>query len=135
MLEDELSGNLCPRKDAGDRIIYTTRYFRESIGNLYLCDLGEAVVGDENTGPAMPIQYRAPEVILKMRWGHAIDMWSIGMMAWDMMQPTDIFKIHDYEDELLNNAYHLAAMIALLGPPPQEFLKRSQESLKYWDES
>lgn len=81
MLEDELSGNLSPRKDAGDRTIYTTRYFRESIGSLYLCDLGEAVVGNENMGPAMPTQYRAPEVILGMRWGHAIDMWSIGMMV------------------------------------------------------
>lgn len=51
------------------------------------------------------------------------------------MQPADIFKIHSYEDEFLNNAYHLASMIALLGPPPREFLKRSQESSKYWDES
>lgn len=81
MLEDELSGTLCPRKDAGDRFIYTTRYFRESIGNIYLCDLGEAVVGNENTGPVMPTQYRAPEVILGMKWGHAIDMWSVGMMV------------------------------------------------------
>lgn len=52
-----------------------------------------------------------------------------------MMQPADIFKIYDREDEFLNNAHHLAAMVALLGPPPQEFLKRSQESLKYWDEN
>lgn len=52
-----------------------------------------------------------------------------------MMQPTDIFKIYDHENEFVNNAHHLASMIALLGPPPQDFLKRSQESLKYWDES
>lgn len=52
-----------------------------------------------------------------------------------MMQPADIFKIYDYEDELMNNAHHLASMVALLGPPPQEFLERSQESLMYWDES
>jgi len=52
-----------------------------------------------------------------------------------MMQPADLFKIYDPEDEFLNNAHHLAAMIALLGPPPREFLDRSQESLKYWDES
>ncbi|KAL1848322.1 hypothetical protein Daus18300_013648 [Diaporthe australafricana] len=135
MLEDELGGKLCPRKDAGDRTVYATRYFRESIGNLYLCDLGEAVVGDKNTGPAMPTQYRAPEIILGMKWGHAIDMWSIGMMVWDMMQPADIFKIYNREDEFLNNAYHLASMIALLGPPPREFLEQSQESSKYWDKS
>lgn len=52
-----------------------------------------------------------------------------------MMQPADIFKIYDHEDQCLNDAHHLASMVALLGPPPQEFLARSQESLKYWDES
>lgn len=50
------------------------------------------------------------------------------------MQPAQIFKVYDPEDEFLNDAHHLAAMIALLGPPPQEFLERSQEALKYWDE-
>lgn len=57
------------------------------------------------------------------------------MQAWDMVQPADLFKIYDPEDEFLNNGHHLAAMIALLGPPPREFLDRSQESLKYWDEN
>lgn len=52
-----------------------------------------------------------------------------------MMQPRRIFKIYDLEDELMNKAHHLAAMIALLGPPPLEFLERSEESWKYWDEN
>jgi serine/threonine-protein kinase SRPK3 len=52
-----------------------------------------------------------------------------------MMQPADLFHICDKENEVLNNAHHLAAMIALLGPPPQEFLDRSPESMKYWDEN
>lgn len=52
-----------------------------------------------------------------------------------MMQPADIFKVYDQEDEFLNNAHHLAAMIALLGSPPQEFLERSQGSRKYWDKN
>lgn len=83
MEEDELGGNPCPRKNAGDRTVYTTRYFRESIGDLYLCDLGEAVVGNEHAGPVMPTQYRAPEDILGMKWGCAIDMWSVGLMVCD----------------------------------------------------
>lgn len=81
MEEDELGNAPCPRKNAGDRTIYATRHFRESVGQLYLCDLGEAVIGGENEGRAMPTSYRAPEVILKMKWGHAIDMWSVGMMV------------------------------------------------------
>lgn len=79
--EDELCGNLTPRKDVQDRTIYTSRFFSEAVGRLYLCHLGEALVGNENTGPAMPMQYRAPEVILGMKWGHAIDQWSVGMMV------------------------------------------------------
>lgn len=50
------------------------------------------------------------------------------------MQPAQLFKVYDPEDEFLNDAHDLAAMIALLGAPPQEFLERSQEALKYWDE-
>jgi len=33
----------------------------------------------------------------------------------------------------MNDAYHLAAMTALLGPPPLEFLQRSKDISKYWD--
>lgn len=84
--EDEISGNLAPRKDVEDRTIYTSRFIYETVGRLYLCDLGEALVGNENTGPAMPTQYRAPEVILGMKWGHAIDQWSVGMMVCDSFQ-------------------------------------------------
>lgn len=84
MAEDELGGKPCPRKHAGDRTIYTTQFFRESVDSLYLCDLGEAVIGDECEGPAMPTQYRAPEVILGMKWGHAIDMWSVGLMVCEL---------------------------------------------------
>lgn len=31
--------------------------------------------------------------------------------------------------------HHLAEMIAILGPPPLDFLKRSERSLRYWDET
>lgn len=80
MEEDKLA-TPSPRKNAGDHTIYTTQVFQESVGNLYLCDLGEAVIGDEHKGPAMLTQYRAPEVILGMKWGHAIDMWSVDLMV------------------------------------------------------
>lgn len=83
MEEGELSGNMCPRKDAGDRFIYISKFLRGSIGHLYLCDFGNAIRDGDNVRPAMPMQYRAPEIILGMEWGHAVDMWSIGMMVRD----------------------------------------------------
>lgn len=51
-----------------------------------------------------------------------------------MMQPTPLFKIYDHEDQFINDAHHLAAIVALLGPPPKEFLERSDECRKFWDE-
>ncbi len=70
-----------PRKDAGDRTIYLSRVFLGSVGPLMLCDFGEARVGGEHSGAAMPTPYRAPEVILRMKWGHAIDLWSVGLVV------------------------------------------------------
>ena len=43
-----------------------------------------------------------------------------------------LFDVYDTESPELNDAHHLAAMTALLGPPPPEFLGRSEEAGKYW---
>jgi len=53
--------------------------------------------------------------------------------AWDFIEQESLFDVYDSESEELNDARHLAAMTALLGPPPPEFLKRSEETRKYWN--
>ncbi|EAW21195.1 uncharacterized protein NFIA_063560 [Aspergillus fischeri NRRL 181] len=44
-----------------------------------------------------------------------------------------------FQDQPLENdtdhAQRFAETISLLGPPPLEFLRRSEESLKFWDEN
>ena len=40
----------------------------------------------------------------------------------------------DPEEEEYSNRHHLAEMIALLGPPPVDFLRRSHTSSEYFDE-
>jgi serine/threonine-protein kinase SRPK3 len=50
-----------------------------------------------------------------------------------LLERESLFRTYDNESEELNNAYHLAAMTALLGPPPPEFLKKSKETSKYWN--
>lgn len=137
--------------------IHVSQFMLESFGPLYLCDLGEARVGSQHDGIAMPIQYRAPEIILGMSWGHAVDMWSVGLLvrltlpasclhtqtsnglficqAWDLLEPESLFHLYDADDPARNEAYHLANMTALLGPPPSEFLARSSKSREYWDEN
>jgi hypothetical protein len=54
--------------------------------------------------------------------------------AWDLLEGEPLFDVYDKESVEMNDAHHLAAMTALLGPPPREFLERSVETKKYWDE-
>ncbi|KAI1132552.1 kinase-like protein [Nemania abortiva] len=123
-----------PRKQADDRTIHTSRMMLGGRGRLTICDLGHARIGEKHRGFAMPTQYRAPEVILDMEWGNPIDIWSVGLIAWDLLEKEHLFRIYDNESPEQNDAHHLAAMTALLGPPPPEFLSRSEKTAKFWAE-
>lgn len=54
-------------------------------GPLTICDFGQARIGNEHSGKAMPVPYRAPEVILNMKWGNAVDIWSVGLLVWNLL--------------------------------------------------
>ncbi|KAM5541937.1 hypothetical protein V8D89_004247 [Ganoderma adspersum] len=78
-----------------------------------LCDFGEAPFGGGTTymSNIQPYQYCAPEVILGTPWGEKVDIWAIGVM------------------------YHLAHMVALLGPPPVDLVQCSMTDTpwRYFD--
>jgi len=69
------------RKTVDGITIHVSQFLLESFGPLYLCDFGEARIGSQHEGIAMPVQYRAPEIILGMPWGHLVDMWSVGLLV------------------------------------------------------
>jgi len=74
-----------PRKILKDRVICRSRALPLTTGMPVLCDFGEAVLGDaEHEHDIMPDAYRAPEVILGMKWSYEIDIWNVGVMvsAW-----------------------------------------------------
>ncbi|KAI1152730.1 kinase-like protein [Nemania diffusa] len=123
-----------PRKQVDELTIHTSRMMKGGRGLLTTCDLGHARIGEKHRGFAMPTQYRAPEVILDMEWGNQVDLWSVGLIAWDLLQKKPLFRIYDNESQEQNDAHHLAAMTALLGPPPPEFLTRSENTTKFWSE-
>ncbi|KAL9945820.1 hypothetical protein ACHAO5_004487 [Verticillium nonalfalfae] len=123
-----------PRKQTDEVTTQVSQYVLGGAGPLTICDLGQARIGDEHSGNAMPLPYRAPEVILDMPWGYRVDNWSVGLLAWDLLERENLFAVYDHESKEKNDAYHLAAMTALLGPPPAEFLKRSKEAAKYWED-
>ena len=50
-------------------------------GPLIISDFGQARIGNKQRGNAMPMPYRAPEVILGMEWDNAVDIWSLGLLV------------------------------------------------------
>ncbi|KAI0970831.1 kinase-like protein [Xylaria arbuscula] len=122
------------RKQIHGRIIHTSQIVLGGAGPLTICDFGQARIGKIHRGYAMPTQYRSPEIILDMDWGNGVDLWSVGLMAWDLLEEEPLFSIYDKESPELNDAHHLAAMTALLGPPPSEFVRRSKKASKFWNE-
>ncbi|RJE21865.1 STYKc [Aspergillus sclerotialis] len=121
--------NTIPRKkDVSGHIVYRSRPFsleegKGAWGLPLLSDFGQARTGPgEHDGRIQPTLYRAPEVVLGMKWTSKGDIWNLGAL--------DCGPDGEYSD-----AHLLASMIALLGPPPSQFLKRSDKSLRFWDES
>ncbi|KAK2759103.1 hypothetical protein FQN54_003202 [Arachnomyces sp. PD_36] len=121
------------RKVLSDRTIYNSRLMPVNAGLPVLCDFSEARVGGgKHKGDVMPGIYRAPEVILGMDWDCKVDIWSIGLTTWNLLEGGNLFFAK--KGGMLDDEQHLAEMVSLLGPPPLEFIKRSEKCLQYWDE-
>ncbi|PTU17531.1 hypothetical protein P175DRAFT_0504826 [Aspergillus ochraceoroseus IBT 24754] len=132
MEEDEIT-NPAPRKLLDDRTIYATRAMPLTNGEPILADLGEARLAEERqTGLIMPDVYRAPEVMLDMEWDNKVDIWAIGQTAWTLFEQGHLFRSQNLDTQS-GQARRFAEMVSLLGPPPVEFLRRSKQSLKFWD--
>ncbi|KAF1848400.1 kinase-like protein [Cucurbitaria berberidis CBS 394.84] len=104
-------------------------------GRPILCDFSLARNGRvKHCHDIQPDPYRAPEVILEMPWGYAVDIWNVGVMVWDMFENRRMFDGLDPETGNYGNRFHLASIVGLLGPPPLEFLQRSECSSVYFDD-
>ncbi|PBP21617.1 hypothetical protein BUE80_DR007645, partial [Diplocarpon rosae] len=104
-------------------------------GRPILCDFSLARDGQvDHYHNIQPDPYRAPEVILEMPWGYAVDIWNVGVMVWDMFENRRLFDGLDPETGKYGNRFHLASIVGLLGPPPAELLQRSKYSSVYFDD-
>lgn len=138
--------NPCPRKEADRRTIYTSRALKSpgKIGPPVLCDFGSAVFGDrEHSECVQPNIYRAPEVTLGASWDYKVDIWNVGCMVgaplaefgcitwltrhkvWDIFKGNQLFHGINPEHHAYRRRAHLAEIVALLGPPPEDLLARS----------
>ncbi|KAF7620965.1 hypothetical protein AFLA_006258 [Aspergillus flavus NRRL3357] len=124
-----------PRKALKDRTIYKSLGFLPKGGLPILADFGEARLGDqEHNEDIMPNVYRALEVILRSNWGYKVDIWSVAMVAWDIVSSRTLINGRN-PDGIFDDRVHMAELIALLGPPPPEFRKQRHLSSAFWDES
>lgn len=57
-----------------------------------------------------------------------IDTWQI----WDVFEGKRLFTARHPEDRY-SARYHLAQMMAILGPPPLELIRKSEISGRFWD--
>ncbi|PGH32207.1 hypothetical protein GX50_04991 [[Emmonsia] crescens] len=80
-----------------------------------------------------PYLYRAPEVLLRMKWDNKVDIWNVGVLIWDLFENMHLFDARDGNKQN-SNLHHLAEMGALLGPPPNEFLRRSEYAPEFFDD-
>ncbi|VUC23756.1 unnamed protein product [Clonostachys rosea] len=130
-----------PQKHIGDRIIYLSRNnfgpLRKPTGIIQLVDFDLSVStkpGKLHFGPIQAEIYRAPEVILDSGYTFSADIWSLGVMLWDLLEGKSLFEpqntnlVDEYDD-----ATHLHLITYLIGPPPKEFSPNGQRSTIFYD--
>jgi hypothetical protein len=124
----------------------------DSGGDPIISDFGEAYYGDSPLyQEVMPDLFRAPEIVLAIPWVEKIDIWSFGLMVFSR-STTDVYihfltgKEVSYllEGKTLfterlssrdaSSAAHVAKMISLLGPPPQDLLNRGNDTALFFAE-
>ncbi|KAL9096667.1 MAG: hypothetical protein Q9165_001155 [Trypethelium subeluteriae] len=99
---------------------------RDASKIIKICDLGSAVdISDVYANEPRPYLasrfYRAPELILGMKYDFAIDMWSIGCTLFELFTCRILFSGRH------NNAM-LRSMMECRGRFPQKLLKRASEA-------
>ncbi|PWY83804.1 protein kinase [Aspergillus sclerotioniger CBS 115572] len=135
--EEAEKSNPSPRKVIGDRVIYSSRRLGipKIHGRPILSDFGEArCISDLGSRweDVQPLIYRAPEAVLRMPWDEKIDIWNLGVLAWDLFEQGHLFYARDL-DKKSSDSHHLAEMVAILGPPPNDMLRRSEYAREFFD--
>ncbi|KFG77760.1 hypothetical protein MANI_025646 [Metarhizium anisopliae] len=126
--------NPLPQKITDNGIIYLSRndygQFSKPTGIIQITDFGSSVSGKiPHFGCIQADSYRAPEVILDGGYSYSADIWSLGVMIWDLLEgrrlldPIDKRMGEEYDERV-----HIAQLTGLLGPPPNDMLSSGQRT-------
>ncbi|WEW60252.1 hypothetical protein PRK78_005737 [Emydomyces testavorans] len=108
---------------------------RKVTGIVQITDFDRSVQGDTpNSGCIQAEVYRAPEAILDASYSYSIDIWSLGVMLWDVLESKKLFReVYDIDADDYDELGHLAHITALLGPPPKELLNKGKRTHLFYD--
>ncbi|KAF2019621.1 kinase domain protein [Aaosphaeria arxii CBS 175.79] len=129
-----------PTKPINDtHTIYTSRKLRLPKDSLWgqpvLCDFGQACIGaGPHRGLIQPEVYRAPEVLFDMGWSSSADIWNVAVLIWDLFENRHLFNARD-EEQKASATHHVAEMVAYMGLPSREYVRRSEVTRKVFDDS
>ncbi|KAK4933863.1 hypothetical protein LTR66_015853 [Elasticomyces elasticus] len=138
-----------PQEKEDHRIIYQSSSDLHLVGNKQdsynltdaeiatakITDMGLAEFADRGnlTHPIQSNVFTCPEVLLGIPWSYPADIWNLGVMLWDFFETQGLFDCIECKPGRYHGDDHLAAMIALLGPPPKELLDRAMKASRYFD--
>ncbi|KAJ5561485.1 hypothetical protein N7461_000246 [Penicillium sp. DV-2018c] len=124
-----------PQKSCSDgRTIYLSRndfgIYEKNTGIIQIIDFDLSVRGDKpNRGRIQAEIYRTPEVILDAGYSYSADIWSLGVMLWDVLEGKKLFReVDTLQVQEYDEFNHLGHISALLGPPPKELLDKGRRT-------
>lgn len=104
---------------------------RENL-TVKIADLGNACWGKKTFSSVIQTrQYRAPEVILGMKYSFSADIWSVACMVIELITGEFLFDPTSGED-YGKNSDHLAQMWEVLGSIPIEWARTGKKFHKYF---
>ncbi|PWY87843.1 kinase domain protein [Aspergillus sclerotioniger CBS 115572] len=113
-------------KDGSGRPIYQSR---PDFGPLDFSSAVSGRVSVPHNHDIQPQPFCAPEVLLKATWTYSADIWNLGIMLWELLADDVLFNGLDPTSNTYSRTTHIAQMIRLLGPPPQQLLERADEGV------
>lgn len=104
----------------------------DDVIRVKIADLGNACWTFKHfTNDIQTRQYRSPEVILGADWGCSADIWSIGCLIFELLTGDFLFE-PTVGQSFSKNDDHLAQIMELLGPIPEELVKSSHYGRRYF---
>ena len=102
--------------------------------DIYLTDFGSSIkISDLTDEEIQTRYYRAPEVILQMKYNEKIDIWSIGCVIYEIYTGKILFDPDKNENENSRDIFHLSLIENIVNKIPKDIIKKSTKRKEFFD--